>query len=119
MTRKLSKGGQAKELILLFYDLTGIKYTNRDIMINIRNAKKLLDVFTYNEIEDTIRWCVANPPEKGIYSFGYISHNISSVVARLKNEQKKVKKETAIDKSELKEYDLKSNKDIINNIFDS
>lgn len=101
-------GGQAKELVLLFYELTNIKYTNRDIMINVRNVKKLLDVFTYEEIENTIRYCVANPPEKGIYSFGYISHNISSIVAKLNNEKKKIIKETAINKEDLKTYGLEN-----------
>jgi len=114
-----TQGGQAKELILLFYELTGIKFTNRDIMINVKNAKNLLNTFTYDEIENTIRYCVANPPEKGIYSFGYISHNISTVVARLNNEKKKIEKETAMDKRDLKEYNLKKdNTDLIKSIFD-
>ena len=104
---KKSVGGQAKELVLLFYDLTKIKFTNKDIMINVKNVKKLLETFTYEEIKDTIEYCVKNPPEKGIYSFGYISHNISKVTAMLKNQQKKIINETAISKNDFNTYGLK------------
>ena len=118
MSSNKTVGGQAKELVLLFYDLTGIKFTNRDIMLNVRNVKHLLETFTYDEIEDTSRYCVANPPDRGIYSFGYITYNISPIVAQLKNMKKKVMKETAIKESDLKEYDLnKSNHDMIDDIF--
>ena len=46
-------GTSAKELVLLFYDKTGLKFTNKDIMIAIKNAKNLLNVgYTYDEIKD-------------------------------------------------------------------
>ena len=78
-------GTSAKELVLLFYDKTGLKFTNKDIMIAIKNAKNLLNVgYTYDEIKDTIEYCVANPPEKGIYSFGFIVYEINKVLALLK-----------------------------------
>ena len=82
-------GTSAKELVLLFYDKTGLKFTNKDIMIAIKNAKNLLNVgYTYDEIKDTIEYCVANPPEKGIYSFGFIVYEINKVLALLKAKNK-------------------------------
>ena len=34
-------GGQAKELVLLFYEKNELKFTNKDIMVSIKNAKRL------------------------------------------------------------------------------
>ena len=73
-------GAQAKELVLLFYEKTGLKFLNKDIMIAVKKAKDLLNAgYTYDEIKDTIEYCVENPPEKGIYSFGFIVHEINKV----------------------------------------
>ena len=107
-------GTSAKELVLLFYDKTGLKFTNKDIMIAIKNAKNLLNAgYTYDEIKDTIEYCVANPPEKGIYSFGFIVYEINKVLALLKAKNKKIQATQAIDKNKFSDYGLSetSNRD--------
>lgn len=122
-------GGQAKELVLLFYEKTGLKFLNKDIMIAVKKAKDLLNAgYTYDEIKDTIEYCVENPPEKGIYSFGFIVHEINKVTTILKSRNKQIKRETAVDKTQFNDYGLSnvSNKDKIKakkeeskiNIFD-
>lgn len=122
-------GGQAKELVLLFYEKTGLKFLNKDIMIAVKKAKDLLNAgYTYDEIKDTIEYCVENPPEKGIYSFGFIVHEINKVTTILKSKNKQIKREAAVDKSKFNDYGLGnvSNKDKIKvkkdeskiNIFD-
>lgn len=84
-------GSQAKELVLLFYDKTKLKYTNKNIMVAVKNAKTLLEAgYTFDEIKDTINYCVTNPPQKGIYSFGFIVHEINKVTTMLKAQNKKV-----------------------------
>lgn len=122
-------GAQAKELVLLFYEKTGLKFTNKNIMVSVKNAKTLLNAgYTFDEIKDTIEYCVANPPNKGIYSFGFIVHEINKVTTMLKTQNKKIAKDTAIDSSIFSDYGIKdvSNKDKIKpnkdvgeiNIFD-
>ena len=114
MSNKKSQGAQAKELMLLFYELTGLKFTNQNIMVAIRNTKTLMNAgYTYDEIRDTIEYCVANQPEKGIYSFGFIVHEINKVTTLLKNQNKKIARQTAIDKEVFNNYGLQevSNKD--------
>lgn len=114
MSNKKSQGAQAKELVLLFYELTGLKFTNQNIMVAIRNTKTLMNAgYTYDEIRDTIEYCVANQPEKGIYSFGFIVHEINKVTTLLKNQNKKIARQTAIDKEVFNNYGLQevSNKD--------
>ena len=102
---KKTTGAQAKELVLLFYEKTGLKYTNKNIMIAIKNAKTLLNAgYTYEEIRDTILYCVA------------------------KTQNKKIAKEEAINSSAFSDYGIqnvsnkdkiKPNKDFGNiNIFD-
>ena len=111
---KKSIGTSAKELVLLFYDKTGLRYTNRDIMIAVKGAKSLLNAgYTYDEIKETIEYCVANQPDRGIYSFGYISYEINKVLNILNNKKKQEKREEAIDKAVFNDYGLSqvSNKD--------
>ena len=113
-TKKESIGSQAKELVLLFYDKTGLRFTNKDIMIAIKGAKRLLEAgYTFDEIKDTIEYCVKNPPEKGIYSFGFISYEINKVLAILKSKKRQQQVTQAIDKSNFSNYgvELVSNKD--------
>ena len=84
-------GGQAKELVLLFYEKNELKFTNKDIMVSIKNAKRLLEAgYTYDEIKDTIEYCADNPPPKGIYSFGFITQLrlFSNQRERLRQERK-------------------------------
>ena len=114
MTSKKTQGAQAKELVLLFYELTGLKFTNQNIMVAIKNTTTLMNAgYTYDEIRDTIEYCVANQPEKGIYSFGFIVHEINKVTTLLKNQNKKIARQTAIDKEVFNNYGLQqvSNKD--------
>lgn len=114
MSQDKKIGTSAKELVLLFYEKTGLRYTNKDIMIAIKNAKNLLNVgYTYEEIKNTIEYCVDNPPKNGIYSFGFIVHEISKVVTLLKSKQKEVKATQALDKHKFSNYGLEevSNKD--------
>lgn len=109
-----SIGGQAKELVLLFYDKTGLKFTNRDIMISIKSAKSLLNAgYTYDEVKQTIEYCVENQPERGIYSFGFISHEINKVLSIIKSKKKEEKRVEAIKKDIFSNYGLTkvSNKD--------
>lgn len=102
-----SVGGQAKELAIHFYEKTGLKYTNKDIMVTVSNAKTLLKAgYTYDEIKNTIDYCVANPPSKGIYSFGFIINQINKVTTLLKNKQKEMAKVEAVDKSKFNDYGL-------------
>ena len=111
---KKSIGTSAKELVLLFYDKTGLRFTNRDIMIAIKGAKSLLNAgYTYDEIKETIEYCTSHQPERGIYSFGYISYEISKVTNMLKHKKKQEKREEAIDKAKFNDYGLSqtSNKD--------
>lgn len=107
-------GTSAKELVLLFYEKTGLRYTNKDIMIAVKNAKNLLNVgYTYDEIKNTIEYCVENQPEKGIYSFGFIVHEINKVTTMLKAKNKQIKSTQALDKNKFSNYGLQevSNKD--------
>lgn len=116
MSQDKKIGTSAKELVLLFYEKTGLRYTNKDIMIAIKNAKNLLNVgYTYEEIKNTIEYCVDNPPKNGIYSFGFIVHEISKVVTLLKSKQKEAKNTQALDKNKFSNYGLEevSNKDKI------
>lgn len=116
MSQDKKIGTSAKELVLLFYEKTGLRYTNKDIMIAIKNAKNLLNVgYTYEEIKNTIEYCVDNPPKNGIYSFGFIVHEINKVVTLLKSKQKEVKTTQALDKNKFSNYGLEevSNKDKI------
>lgn len=109
-------GTSAKELVLLFYEKTGLRYTNKDIMIAVKNAKNLLNVgYTYDEIKNTIEYCVENQPEKGIYSFGFIVHEINKVTTMLKAKNKQIKDTQALDKNKFSNYGLQevSNKDKI------
>lgn len=109
-------GTSAKELVLLFYEKTGLRYTNKDIMIAVKNAKNLLNVgYTYDEIKNTIEYCVENQPEKGIYSFGFIVHEINKVTTILKAKNKQIKITQALDKNKFSNYGLQevSNKDKI------
>lgn len=111
---KKSEGALAKELVLLFYEKTGLKFTNTDIMRAIRNTKSLMQAgYTFDEIKDTIEYCVANPPEKGIYSFGFITYEIAKVTTILKSKKKQVVRETAVDTKKFNDYGLGtvSNKD--------
>ena len=72
MSENKSLGGQAKDLVLLFYELTGLRFTNRDIMRSIVSAKSLLNAgYTFDEVKDTIEYCCENQPSRGIYSFGF------------------------------------------------
>ena len=107
-------GAQAKELVLLFYEKTGLKFTNKNIMVSVKNAKTLLNAgYTFDEIKDTIEYCVANPPSKGIYSFGFIVYEINKVLALLKAKNKKIQATQAIDKNKFSDYGLSevSNRD--------
>ena len=107
-------GSQAKELVILFYDKTKLKFTNKNIMVAVKNAKTLLEAgYTYDEIRDTINYCISNPPQKGIYSFGFIVHEINKVTTMLKSQGKKMVEDKAIDKSIFSDYGIKdvSNKD--------
>ena len=116
MSQDKKIGTSAKELVLLFYEKTGLRYTNKDIMIAIKNAKNLLNVgYTYEEIKNTIEYCVDNPPKNGIYSFGFIVHEINKVVTLLKSKQKETKTTQALDKNKFSNYGLEevSNKDKI------
>ena len=116
MSQDKKIGTSAKELVLLFYEKTGLRYTNKDIMIAIKNAKNLLNVgYTYEERKNTIEYCVDNPPKNGIYSFGFIVHEISKVVTLLKSKQKEIKTTQALDKNKFSNYGLEevSNKDKI------
>ena len=107
MSNNKKIGAQAKELVLLFYEKTGLKYTNKDIMIAVKNTKRLLEAgYTFDEIKNTIEYCVANQPEKGIYSFGFIIHEIAKVTTMLKAKNVQIARETAIDKSKLNDYGL-------------
>lgn len=102
-----SIGGQAKELAIRFYEKTGLKYTNRDIMVSVQNAKTLLKAgYTYDEIKNTIDYCVDNPPPKGIYSFGFIVNQINKVTTLLKSKEKEMAKFEAVDKSKFNDYGL-------------
>lgn len=110
MSDNKTQGGLAKELVLIFYDKTGLKFTNKDIMVSIRNAKNLLKAgYTYDEIKDTIEYCVANPPKQGIYSFGFIVNQINKITTMLKNEGKKLESGKALDKSMFNDYGLTTN----------
>lgn len=114
--KKKSQGALAKELVLLFYDRTGLKFTNQNIMVAIKNTKTLMNAgYTYDEIKDTIEYCVANQPERGIYSFGFIVHEINKVTTLLKSQNKKIARQTAINKETFNNYGLQevSNKDKI------
>lgn len=116
MSQDKKIGTSAKELVLLFYEKTGLRYTNKDIMIAVKNAKNLLNVgYTYDEIKNTIEYCVENQPEKGIYSFGFIVHEINKVLAMLKAKNKQIKSTQALDKNKFSNYGLQevSNKDKI------
>ena len=116
MSQDKKIGTSAKELVLLFYEKTGLRYTNKDIMIAIKNTKNLLNVgYTYEEIKNTIEYCVDNPPKNGIYSFGFIVHEISKVVTLLKSKQKEAKITQALDKNKFSNYGLEEvrNKDKI------
>ena len=124
-----TQGALAKELVFIFYDRTGLKYTNKDIMIAVKNVKTLLKSgYTYDEIKDTIEYCALNPPKQGIYSFGFIVSQINKVTTMFKNTNKKLADNKAIDKSKFKDYGLTnvSNRDKIKtkenetkiNIFD-
>lgn len=107
-------GSQAKELVILFYDKTKLKFTNKNIMVAVKNAKTLLEAgYTYDEIRDTINYCISNPPQKGIYSFGFIVHEINKVTTMLKSQGKKIVEDKTIDKSIFSDYGIKdvSNKD--------
>ncbi len=116
MSQDKKIGTSAKELVLLFYEKTGLRYTNKDIMIAVKNAKNLLNVgYTYDEIKNTIEYCVENQPEKGIYSFGFIVHEINKVTTMLKAKNKQIKITQALDKNKFSNYGLQevSNKDKI------
>lgn len=116
MSQDKKIGTSAKELVLLFYEKTGLRYTNKDIMIAVKNAKNLLNVgYTYDEIKNTIEYCVENQPEKGIYSFGFIVHEINKVTTMLKAKNKQIKNTQALDKNKFSNYGLQevSNKDKI------
>lgn len=107
-------GSQAKELVLLFYDKTKLKYTNQNIMVAVKNAKTLLETgYTFDEIKDTINYCISNPPQKGIYSFGFIVHEINKVTTMLKSQGKKIVDDKAIDSSIFSNYGIQdvSNKE--------
>ncbi len=107
-------GTSAKELVLLFYNKTGLRYTNKDIMIAVKNAKNLLNVgYTHEEIESVINYCVENQPENGIYSFGFIVYEMNKVLAKLKSKEKQIKQTEALDKYKFSDYGLGevSNKD--------
>lgn len=107
-------GTNAKKLVLFFYEKTGLRFTNRDIMIAVQNAKNLLKSgYSYDEIKETIEYCVTNPPPKGIYSFGFISYEINKVLATLNSKKKEEKREKAIDTTKFNDYGLGkvSNKD--------
>ena len=56
---------------------------------------------------------MANPPEKGIYSFGFIVYEINKVLALLKAKNKKIQTTQAIDKNKFSDYGLSqvSNRD--------
>lgn len=114
MTQSKQIGTSAKELVLLFFKETGLRYTNKDIMIAVKNAKNLLSVgYTHDEIKSVIEYCVKNPPEKGIYSFGFIVHEMNKVLAILKHKEKKETITQSIDKNKFLDYGLGevSNKD--------
>lgn len=107
-------GSQAKDLVLLFYDKTQLRFTNKDIMIAIKGAKSLLNSgYTFDEIKNTIEYCVENQPPKGIYSFGFISNQINKVLAILKQKEKENIAMKSIDKSKFSNYGISevSNKD--------
>lgn len=102
-------GTSARELVLLFYEKTELRYTNRDIMIAVKNAKKLLEAgYTYDEVKDTIEYCVAHPPQKGIYSFGYIAYDINRVLTLLKHDKKSEERSKAVDVTKFNDYGLSS-----------
>ena len=114
MTQKKQIGTSAKELVLLFFEKTGLKYTNKDIMIAVKNAKNLLNAgYTHEEIKSVIEYCVKNQPEKGIYSFGYIIHEMNKVLTILKHKKKQEEITKSIDKNKFLDYGLEevSNKD--------
>ena len=101
-------GTGAKELVLYFYEKTGLRYTNKDIMIAVKNAKNLLKVgYTYDEIKSVIDYCIAHPPEKGIYSFGYILYEMNKVIAILNFNKKQQEKTEALKKESFSNYGLK------------
>ena len=107
MSQDKKIGTSAKELVLFFYEKTGLRFTNKEIMISVKNAKNLLKVgYTYDEIKDTIEYCVAHPPEKGIYSFGFIMYEINKVLATLNAEKKKIKATEALNANKFSNYGL-------------
>ena len=114
MSENKSLGGQAKDLVLLFYELTGLRFTNRDIMRSIVSAKSLLNAgYTFDEVKDTIEYCCENQPSRGIYSFGFISHEINKVLTILQQKKKEEITTKAIDKNIFSDYGITkiSNKD--------
>ena len=116
MTQSKKIGTSAKELVLFFYEKTGLRYTNKDIMVAVKNTKNLLNIgYTYEEIKSVIEYCVENPPEKGIYSFGFIMYEMNKVLAILKHKKKQEEATKSLDKNKFLDYGLTevSNKDKI------
>lgn len=114
MSNKSEIGRNARDLVFLFYEKTQLKYVNRDIMVAIQNAKKLMNAgYTFDEIKSTIEYCVENPPPKGIYSFGFISYEINKVLNILKSNKKEEVKTKALEVESFNDYGLgkSSNKD--------
>jgi len=107
-------GTSAKELVLLFYEKTGLRFTNADLARAIKNTKSLLNSgYTHDEIKDTIEYCVKHQPDKGIYSFGFITNQINKVLAILQSEKKKEVSTQSLDANKFSNYGLQevSNKD--------
>ena len=74
-------------------------------MIRLETKENVINV-PYDEIKDTIEYCVANPPEKGIYSFGFIVYEINKVLALLKAKNKKIQATQAIQATRTKHLQL-------------
>ena len=49
---------------------------------------------------------MANPPERGIYSFGFIVHEINKVLALLKAKNIKLQSTQALDKNKFSDFGL-------------
>ena len=100
-------GAQAKELVFLFFEKMELKYLNKDIMIAVSKAKNLLKSgYTFDEIKYVIDYCVEHPPEKGIYSFGFIEYKMNEVLALKKTLDKQKEKEKALEKKEFNDYGI-------------
>lgn len=91
-------GTTAKDIALYFFLATDVRYTSSMIAKTINQVKALLEAgYTLQEIKDSIDYIVTKTSIQ-MYSLGYLSTSINSILEKLNKEKKELEVKETIER---------------------